>query len=171
MLFRSNKHPRLKSGLFIDIETDDTNSTIEVGKYRILSVATIDMQTGKSKFFVNDEERTLLRIVKEHINNYDVLVAWNGFGFDFPYIEQRFMKFGMFLDKRNFQFVDMMEEYKSKFSSYKYGLDYVGNKELGIGKIKHDKKIIEMFNTDRSKLMEYNINDVKIMYLDRKSVV
>ena len=155
--------------LFIDIETDDTSQKIDVGAYPILSIGCVD-QEGNERFFVsNDNEKNMLNEFLNYAQNYDVLVSWNGFNFDYPYIERRLALNQVYFDMRYFQKVDLMEEYKSRKSSSSYSLEFVSRSELNEGKIKHKEKIVELWKNNKEKLKEYNLNDCRLMKkLDEK---
>ncbi len=155
--------------LFIDIETDDTNREIKIGEYPILSIACMDMEKNK-KFFINDgSEEEMLKNFINFAKNYDVLVAWNGENFDFPYIEKR-LKYNKiyFPFNRFWQVVDLMWEYMGRKSVSSYSLDNVAKIELGKRKIEFEGRIVDLWKNDRLKLMEYNMNDVELMYLLEK---
>ena len=150
--------------LLIDIETDDSNDEIKIGEDRIVSIATMDME-GNKKFFCMNEEKPILEGFAEVMKEFDVLVAWNGDYFDFPYLEKRFMKNKIYVNWRDFQKIDAMFLFGGGYVK----LDDTGKKELGLEKIEHEGKIIDMFNNDRALLCKYNLRDVEIMYqLEKK---
>jgi len=154
--------------LYIDIETDDTISEIHVGRYPILSIACVD-QNDKVKFFINENhkdrdcERRLIRDFYNAVKDYDVLVAWYGDGFDFPYLEERCNWLGIELNWRYFQKFDIMARFIKMKRMRSYALNDVALAELGETKIKLGKKVIETYLEDKQKLMEYNVMDCKLM--------
>ena len=151
--------------LFIDIETDDSFKDIKVGEYPILSIACIDEERNK-KFFCCDNEKDTVQGFINVAKEFDVLVAWSGDSFDFPYLEKRAEKLGIKVDWREFQRVDMMFIVANRYEK----LDDAGQKYLSLKKVNLEgKKIHELFKTDRQKLKEYNLRDVEIMYeLEKK---
>ena len=150
--------------LLLDIETDDSGTEIKIGEDRILSIGCMDME-GNKKFFCLTDEKDTLEGFSEYMKDFDVLVAWNGDGFDFPYIEKRFKKHKIYCNWREFQKVDAMFLFGGGYVK----LDDIGKKELGLEKIEHEGKIIDMYNDDKGLLCKYNMRDVEIMYeLEKK---
>jgi len=145
--------------LLIDIETDDSGKNIDMEKYPILSIGCMNLE-GKKGFFCTNSEKETLTNFASILKDYDVLVAWNGDGFDFPYLKKRFEIHKIFCDWREFQFIDDMQLVAKGYEK----LDVAGQKYVKIGKIKDDRKIIELYNKDRPKLCEYNMRDVEIMF-------
>lgn len=111
-----------------------------------------------------------------------IIYAWNGYGFDFPYLYNRFKKIGLNpddlsnygkckLEENEFQgklefkfsssghyFIDLMDIFKKfSFTTYpSYSLDYVGRAEVKESKVKHDEFItFDSFYTGK----DYNISD------------
>jgi DNA polymerase elongation subunit (family B) len=160
--------------LYIDIETDDTIPKIEVGAYPILSIACIDAEE-KKKFFINHDvndkgkEREMIWNFIQIAKEYDVLVAWNGDAFDFPYLEMRARKLGISFTWRYWQKLDLMWKFKSLKPLQSYALDAVSKSELGEEKIKFDGKIIDLYLNNKDLLCRYNIQDCLLMKkLDEK---
>lgn len=160
--------------LYVDIETDDSRRGIVVGRDTILSIGCID-QAGKKRFFLNadhknsDCERTMIRNFIEAAREYDVLVAWNGYKFDFPYLEERSKWLGIRFNWRYFQKVDLMLKFIKMKRLKSYSLGNVGEVEVGEKKLDVKKKIIDIYLEDKGLLMAYNMQDVLIMMkLDEK---
>jgi DNA polymerase elongation subunit (family B) len=73
-----------------DIETDDSQQGIEIGRDQILSFAY--HVNGKAHFFTDKDEYRLLLKLKRLFEKSDILVGWNSGNFDIPYILARFQK-------------------------------------------------------------------------------
>jgi len=160
---------------FYDIETDDRNEKIEVGKYPILSVAWKDGQTGEEFFLCSDadteqaEKEFLIKVYKELIH-YDVLVGYNNYNFDDPYIEERFRYYKIDITKwRRIATLDMFNLFERQGTFRKYDirskkLDNISKAILNRGKIAHDETIYALWDKNREKLKEYNLEDVRLIY-------
>jgi DNA polymerase elongation subunit (family B) len=158
--------------LYFDIETDDTAEKLEVGRDRIVSIATIDNE-GHTRFFrlkdfTDESEKKMLLDFKNHIKEYDILLGWNSSGFDIPYIQMRCRKYGIstfFLSC--IAKYDLLKRFRHIFrfdSQIKsFSLENISQHFLGRGKIKHEEKIIELWRDDIVKLKEYNLEDSKLV--------
>lgn len=122
-----------------------------------------------------------------------IVVGWNSDYFDIPYIYYRLKRV---FDKKianslsplgyvreqpwsekqpisisGVSSLDYMRMYK-KFipkTQPSYKLDYIGTKEVGLGKIKFDGNLDKLFREDIGKYVDYNMNDVEILIkLDEK---
>ncbi|GAF72305.1 unnamed protein product, partial [marine sediment metagenome] len=123
--------------LFIDIETDDSRHGIEVGRDRILTIGLED-ENNKKWFLKATTEIELLKKFGDTIKDYDVLIAWYGKRFDFPYIETRCRVNNVWIDWRHYQRIDFYIIYRKSRQqdlSGGYNLDNVGKNELGTRKI------------------------------------
>jgi DNA polymerase elongation subunit (family B) len=179
--------------LYLDIETDDRGSfdkdemgTVIAGKKQILSVALED-QSGKQYYIRNencdnenaDEEYNLIIQMLEVISKYDVISAWNGNRFDFPFIKQRIdfhISKGRAIpfDLKLINKIDEMEKYK-KYSWTKherFALERVATDTVGEGKVNYSDevgsgrgKFYELWKNHADKLKEYNLKDVTLMRL------
>ena len=153
--------------LYFDIETDDTNNFINIGKDKILSIAGID-DKGNEYYLDDKDEKTLLKKTIELFDKYDILVSWNGEKFDKVYIMERLK----FYNIRGFSFynrahIDLMQRFIEMFFSdpdiKSYSLEYISQHFLGKGKVKYEGKIIDLYNNNPEKLKEYNIQDVILL--------
>jgi len=61
--------------LYFDIETDDRNEGIEIGRDRILSIAFCNL-SGRTYYYTGDE-RTILKKSFALIDKYDLIIGWN----------------------------------------------------------------------------------------------
>ncbi len=164
--------------LYWDIETDDTQDKLEVGRDRIVSIATVD-QDGHERFFrlkefTDEGERTLLMEFRNHVKNYDLLCGWNSTFFDTPYVKIRCKKLGVstfFLSLlANY---DLLKRCRFIFRSYStiksFSLENISQHFLGRGKIKHTEKIIDMWKNDHKLLRKYNLEDCRLVRdIDKK---
>jgi DNA polymerase elongation subunit (family B) len=113
------------------------------------------------------------------------LSGWNIDGFDIPYLYNRTTRvlgqqFANSLSpigevfysehKRRYKIagvscLDYLPLYKlftyTQQSSYR--LDYIGQLEVGLGKIEYEGTLQDLYETDINKYIEYNLNDVKIV--------
>lgn len=126
-------------------------------------------------------------------NEYpDIASAWNSNSFDFPYIKNRIEKvlghdaflklspFGFIKEVlstdnmkheytkydvagvTNIDFIDVYIRFKNKLQE-SYKLDYIAQKELGIGKIEYDTNIHDFMRANWDKFVEYNKRDVELL--------
>jgi DNA polymerase I len=161
---------------FLDIETDDRDMAGQPipGEKRILSIAFKDYQTEKEIWICCEEdtdeaEKEMLLKAAKIMVYYDVLAAWNGKPFDFPYIMERFMRYGIVVDWRKLFLQDHLFIFKKHGPQLtSYSLDSVGNFVCGERKVEHEEKIYEMWKNNRQLLKEYNLQDVRIMYFVEK---
>lgn len=194
---------------FIDIEVKDDGSFPDIARAdkEILSIACFDSfnkkfyvftldpngnSTEKKRFVFNDvetlqfilprEEEVLLKFI-EFVKDFDfdLFLAWNGDGFDYPYLFNRMGRFDIRAEElspinsldhhsgkpRGRVWLDLMRGYR-KLSTHElesYGLDFVAKDELGVGKMgkPDDGSVYTMWMSDFIRFTEYNINDVWLM--------
>ena len=170
--------------LYFDIETDDTNNGIEIGRDTILSWAAVNNK-GEKFYFVNDHsdtgEKAILTEFLNVANKHDLLCGWNSGGFDLPYIQARIAKHniddrGMFKKKLH---IDMMQRCARVYS---YDMFNIGLKGFSLNevcrvflnesKVAHAEGIKEMWENNPELLKEYNIQDAELLLrLDKKLLV
>ena len=79
--------------MILDIET----TSLEADAGTLVS-AGIMSDTGRAEYLearrTSEEKSLLLKLVKR-LESYDVMVTWNGRGFDIPFLTTRFMKHGL----------------------------------------------------------------------------
>jgi len=79
--------------VILDIET----TSLEADAGTLVS-AGIMSDTGRAEYLearrTSEEKSLLLKLVKR-LESYDVMVTWNGRGFDIPFLTTRFMKHGL----------------------------------------------------------------------------
>jgi DNA polymerase I len=145
------------------------------------------------RLFFDANEKLLLKSFIEWVVEHDpdLISAWNGNGFDLPYLFKRMEKVGIdpsklaretrfpgqsdvppdaWLTRSNTPRIvgrtcyDMMDAWEAtKFSEVKCTLENAANMELGEGKVDHaDQSIYEMWRDDPALLLEYNAVDVRL---------
>jgi DNA polymerase I len=168
---RASKRPRV---LYFDVEADPRKGiwTIDSGPptQRMLSIAAVD-STGKEFFICDDDEVQMFEEFKKLMLEYDLLVGYNNFRWDNPYIEARARVLGVDFNPRITNWQDMMLLYNKSWGGgyVSLRLDKVAEKELGVGK-KHDLSklggadwLYKAFLGDREALKEYNMWDAMLL--------
>ena len=132
------------------------------------------------------EEELLQRFYQKYLEiNPTILSGWNIDGFDIPYLYNRTTRvlgqqFSNSLSpigevfysehKKRYKIagvscLDYLSLYR-KFTftqQSSYRLDYIGNLEVGLGKIDYEGSLQDLYENDINKYIEYNLNDVKIV--------
>jgi len=134
----------------------------------------------------NSEEELLQRFYQKYLEiNPTILSGWNIDGFDIPYLYNRTTRvlgqqFANSLSPiGEVYYSDHKQRYKiagvsclDYLSLYKkftytqqssYRLDFIGQLEVGIGKVEYDGTLQDLYENDLNKYIEYNLNDVKIV--------
>lgn len=136
--------------LFWDIETRDTSGEPDPKKDPIRCIGT---QIG---FFCEKEEKDTIRKFLDVAIPYSIWVEFSGSGlgkerFDFPYFKKRCEILGIQVPWFTILPIDWSVLYTSGIGITGYrkpiwnSLDFVGKKEVGLGKIPRHKKIEELF--------------------------
>ena len=132
------------------------------------------------------EEELLQRFYQKYLEiNPTILSGWNIDGFDIPYLYNRTRRvmgdsFANALSpigevfysehKQRYKIagvscLDYLRLYKwftyTQQSSYR--IDYIGQLEVGIGKIEYEGTLQDLYENDINKYIEYNLNDVVIV--------
>ena len=164
------------SKLYIDIETDDSQHEIKVGKDRILSFAAVD-DKGKTYFISEEDEAGLLTKVLQIVKHYDLVIGWNIMEFDLPYLRERMVKYGLHQTNlycwREVGKYDLLKRFRHifRFDSHikNFSLEYVSQHFLGKGKVPLKTKKIDLYRTDKALLEKYNLEDCTLVKeLDEK---
>lgn len=175
---------------FFDIETDDSVGGFERKEQnRVLSIAwegdRFEQDPEDCGFLrlaeeTDEAERELLLEWKRRcVERYDVIAAWNGFGFDFPVLIYRMRKHRIPIDWRKHLFADPLPVFKRHYmragaDAVSFSLDSIGDKVLKMRKIdwrttfreRHPgvvPKFINLYRHDPELLEEYNRYDAKIL--------
>ena len=132
------------------------------------------------------EEELLQRFYQKYLEiNPTILSGWNIDNFDIPYLYNRTTKVlgyqfantlspigEVYFNDRQDRFriagvssLDYFRLYRlftyTQQSSYR--LDFIGQLEVGIGKIEYEGTLDDLYRDDINKYVEYNLNDVKIV--------
>jgi len=132
------------------------------------------------------EEELFQRFYQKYLEiNPTILSGWNIDGFDIPYLYNRTRKVmgdsianslspigEVFYSEHKSRYtiagvscLDYMRLYRlftyTQQSSYR--LDYIGQLEVGIGKVEYEGTLNDLYETDIDKFIEYNLNDVLIV--------
>lgn len=158
--------------IYFDIETDDRNDGIIIGRDRILSFAAYD-QDGKKKFFIAEEdtdegEKELMKKVWDYIANFDVIVGWNSSNFDVPYLRERYKRyFKYYPNMKDIAHIDFMKRFQKLFyydaKIRSWSLNFISNYFLGDQKLKFTGGIYNLFKNDKKTLRKYNLKDCQLL--------
>jgi len=178
---------------YLDIEIKRTERGYEGSRYAnnpILSITCYDNFDKEYKVFCKEEKEMLkdfIRYIQK--TDPDILVAWNGDAFDFPFLINRIMKVGLYVHAlgrggkcmttkygaKIFGRVlfDLMGAYKKHFSGGRgresWSLEYISQYELGEGKEEYRGELDDLFINDKEKFLKYNKRDVELLVmLDEK---
>ena len=146
--------------------------------YLASNIGNIDV---KIVSFSNEEEMLKFYYNFIHSKNYgDVNIGWNigkkltdheisvNVGFDIPYIQRRSERYGLRIDwDKIIVNFDLMDAYinleENELESF--SLEYISQRELGVGKIKHDMGYREIYMKDPEKFMVYHYRDMLLVQL------
>lgn len=136
---------------FFDIETDDSVGGFDNKEQnRILSIAwegdNVEEDPDDQGFVLLAEEtdeaerEMLMEFKRRCVNKYDVISAWNGGGFDFPVLINRFHVHKIHFDWRNILFADPLPVFKRHYvragsDATSFALDSIGEAVLKMNKI------------------------------------
>jgi len=132
------------------------------------------------------EEELLQRFYQKYLEiNPTILSGWNIDGFDIPYLYNRTTKvlghqfanslspIGEVFYSENKSIYKIAGvsclDYLSLYRKYtytqqsSYRLDFIGQLEVGIGKVEYEGTLNNLYETNINKFIEYNLNDVKIV--------
>ena len=137
------------------------------------------------KFF--DTEKELIEKFCEEVVKYnpDALSAWNGNGFDYPYIFNRMFKlninpdilspigesnidtfdidkctiYGLYLADQQILYKDLTDGVKESYS-----LSFISQDELKEDKISYDGSLDDLYEKDLGKFIEYSIQDTDLLF-------
>jgi len=144
------------------------------------------------KYFLCDNEEEMLQLFLDwwKDNPPHIISGWNCKFFDVPYIVNRLMFLGLnykhlspinkvfekivviagrdnqyysIIGVSVLDYIDLYKKYTYK-NRESYRLDYIGQVELGMGKITDDDVVgYNLYKTDYQRFIEYNIKDVEIV--------
>lgn len=156
--------------LYYDIETDDSDAKIDMEKNAILSIGAVD-NYGCEYFKATSDELELIKWWMTLTKQYDVIIGYNSYNFDAPYITTRAKIhenwWGPSYKPWRLGHIDMMRRIIGSYGKFtdirSFSLENVSQYFLGKGKVKHEEKIIELFKSNRAKLKEYNLMDCRLL--------
>lgn len=164
--------------LFYDIETDSRKGGWDdIGQHQLLSIAYAG-KGEKVRCLIADSsdeegEKDLLNRFFNIVEKYDTLIAWNGAAYDEVVLRARAKLHKIFLKWNSVNFLDMMQLFKKYYGRDESGsgvrisfsLENIAKTVLGKGKIKdiETHRLIDVFELNPEKLIEYNKRDVEIM--------
>jgi hypothetical protein len=173
-----------------DIRHKYTNTVKDFPKYDIENIH-IDVQVFKND---NALLKQFFNII--HTSGSIALLGYNSDLFDIPYIFNRLKnlnsnwrniasKYGqvdVFKDTKyeipDIIFIDMLYLYKPQSAGgaamgkarLSYGLDYIANVEIGIGKLEYEGNLISLYTDDPVTFFAYNIFDSTLLHLLNKKL-
>lgn len=176
----------------------DKNITLCLYPDNLTHDQAVELLDGLEDTYVFDDEKDLLEMFLELIEDSDIILGWNSTKFDIPYIVRRIelvlskehtrkmCLWNLLPRKKTFtQFkkeyityelygrvhMDYLDLYKkhSMQELHTYKLDYVGEIEIGENKIPYEGTLDDLWKKDYRKFVEYNKQDVMILVkIERK---
>ena len=139
-----------------------------------------------------DDEKQLLSVFLDLIEDTDILSGWNSEGFDIPYIHNRIVEvlgkdetrrlclWGKYPRKREYEaygretttydlvgrvHLDYLQLYRKHtyHEMHSYRLDFVGEYEVKDKKTQYEGTLDQLYNNDFKKFIEYNRQDVMLL--------
>lgn len=183
---------------YLDIEVKRTEKgyeSCEKANNPILMIGCYDsFDREKVRFCIGKTHRDEVEMLKDFIRyiinkNPDMLIAWNGDGFDFPFLVNRMKKLRIKADAlcreggkcnvRRIKYgvynthlfgricLDLMRAYKTMSAGGResWSLDYISNYEGVGGKEKYKGELDELYEKDIEKFIKYNDRDVELLVL------
>jgi DNA polymerase, archaea type len=182
---------------YIDIEIrkpDEGYSSVFLANSEILTIGCKDSFSNEIiQFTLNkytDEKEMLYDFIKFiRRTNPDMLIAWNGDGFDFPFLINRIRKKGInpdLLARSNNEYIgkSIVDKYETKIGGrilfdlmYAYrkwtsgegresfSLDYISKYENVGEKVKYKGELDKLYDENIEKFLEYNKVDVELLEL------
>lgn len=161
--------------LYFDIETDDRERRIMIGRDYILSLFAIDSHGNEAMFVLEDmtpeAEKRFLTDIAALFKKYTIIAGWNIKGFDVPYLRERCKRYDIKL--RMPGVYDLMERakhiYKYNSDIKSYSLNNFSKYFLGETKKDSSMGIWNMWKYDQKSLIEYNRQDALLVKkIDKK---
>jgi DNA polymerase elongation subunit (family B) len=139
-----------------------------------------------------ENEKQLLEMFLDLIEDCDIISGWNSEGFDIPYIHNRIIEvlgkdetrrmclWGRYPRKREYEsygrptvtydlvgrvHLDYLQLYRkyTYHEMHSYRLDFVGEVEVKEKKIQYEGTLDQLYNSDFKKFIEYNRQDVMLL--------
>lgn len=170
----------------ISFKNGDSQTNVYIARFPQMDQSAIQERDDVNiKLF--DTERELLLAYCKEIKKYDphIITAWNGLGFDLPYIYNRMQKNGIDVNMLSpigetsfdferygnhfiygLHFLDLLEVYKmftyNQESSYKLGS--IARKELSKDKVAYEGTLDNIYIKDINKFIEYSKVDTELLF-------
>ena len=163
--------------LYYDIETDVGSGWDDLSQHRIISIAYGHSKEDLKCLTVETPddagEQKLLREFAGELGSNDVIVGWNSSAYDEIVVKERFKLHKLFPNWKMIHFLDQMNLFKKYYLRdesgsgvrLSYSLENIAKTVLGRGKVEdvEPHKMLELYRTNKKKLIEYNKRDVEIM--------
>ena len=176
---------------YLDIEISKTKKGYEdvsIANNPITSITCYDSYDKEYTAFYKNERQLLLDFVNYiRVKDPDILIAWNGDNFDFPYIINRMKKLKLNpnklarLDNKSYTtkygakifgriLFDLMDAYKKHMSEggrESWSLDYISKYEFGDegGKEEYKGELDDLYKNDLKIFLKYNKRDVELLVM------
>lgn len=168
----------------IDVFIVDPRKLVTPKKLKYEEIASTIDNKYNITFFDSEKELLLAYCKQLRETKPDILTAWN-IWFDVPYVYGRLKKLGISpsnLSPINFttinpykhmdgiiggiHILDMLQLYKDFSDSVKptYALGAIANDELGIGKVKFEGSLDELYEKNFSEFVKYSGHDTDLLY-------
>lgn len=158
--------------LWFDIETDDRQRGIEVGRDQILCIAAIDCDDNIF-YKVTNNEKQLLNWLFDLVMDYDIIIGFNSYNFDGEYLKLRAKTPHRIYWAPNYRnvrvgHVDIMRRIIGTFGRHdtanvrSFSLNNLAKVFLKKSKLDIGTGTYDLFINNRKLLKEYNIMDVKL---------
>lgn len=151
--------------LYFDIETDDRQAKIELGRDYILSWVAWDNSGNEFRAVVQSldplEERRIIKEFYDLCKDYDIIAGWNIKKFDIPYFRLRGERYDLrFPNIGQYDLFQRMKHiYRFDSTIKSFSLESISQLFLGEGKIKH-QGTYHLWTT--GELLNYNERDVDL---------
>lgn len=149
----------------IEVEAHEGVPDPEEAANRIYTICAIGSDGEEYSFAYDDEEETIREFLDVAVE-YKAVLGWNSFKFDYPYLVNRTRNLNMGFDWFNIVHVDALPTYRHILLKYQpnYRLTTIAEAEFDMTYPEIDFDVMdEIFANDRERLVEYNMNDVRVV--------
>ena len=149
----------------IEVEADEGVPDPEAADKQIFTICAVGSD-GEEFAFAEDDEESTIEGFLEVAEEYQAILGWNSFKFDYPYLRNRCRNLGISFDWFKVVHVDALPTYQYILlkSQPNYRLDTVARNEFGMEYEGVDfSRLREIFENDREQLIEYNLDDARVV--------
>jgi len=161
----------------LEVKADEGFPDVEAAEQPILTIAAVGSD-GREFTFGEDDERETIRQFLDVAADYRAIMGWNSIRFDFPYLQNRCRNLDdmaeegdprLAFDPFSFVHVDAFPTYRRILmkGGQSYALEDVGAYEFGEEFEEYPEvdysALEEMFNENRDRLLEYNLEDARVV--------